>query len=583
MAAAYGAAFDRPVEVAPLRQAWLDVLFNQFHDILPGSGVRETREYALGRFQEACAAAGAVKRTVISEAASRIHTRSLLPPGIDGEMEAALVETGQANSPFVAGAGIGAGLSGVSRASGGGVAYRPFVVFNPCAWPRSEWVKITIYDSSFKPDRIIALDEAGCRYKTLHLESGDDWGHRFTTVGFVAADVPAQGHRTYLLCEGEAQLPTESVTAGPNQCFETSFLQLRIDRYRSGISSLIDKRTGAELVNQQMGCFGAWQYAVERPRGMTAWLLGGETTAPEPLLSTEYKTLGVRRNQGTSKPLAAVCAGVRVDQAISMQDSSVRTAMMIYSDQPRLDFEAFIDWREIGSPERGIPGLLLSFPLALSRLKAVYETPFGSLERTLFQGEETPSLRYAHVGGVVGNSGKSGYAGVTLLQDSRYSHSIRGTELRLRIVRSSFDPDHAPEIAQTVARYSVVLHHEPPTRGQLARLGADWNHPLLVTAATLQAGAAPVKESYAEVQSANVLLTALKSSEDGDGILLRLVELDGRDGEAVVRLHPALTANRKRTELVDLMERPAPGAARLTHDTLRVELKPFSFVTVKIS
>ena len=31
--------------------AWQKVLFNQFHDILPGSGVRETREYALGQFQ----------------------------------------------------------------------------------------------------------------------------------------------------------------------------------------------------------------------------------------------------------------------------------------------------------------------------------------------------------------------------------------------------------------------------------------------------------------------------------------------------------------------------------------------------
>jgi alpha-mannosidase len=38
------------------------VLFNQFHDILPASGVRQTREHALGLFQEVGAITGSVKR-----------------------------------------------------------------------------------------------------------------------------------------------------------------------------------------------------------------------------------------------------------------------------------------------------------------------------------------------------------------------------------------------------------------------------------------------------------------------------------------------------------------------------------------
>ena len=33
-------------------KAWRKILFNHFHDILPGSGVMDTREYAMGRFQE---------------------------------------------------------------------------------------------------------------------------------------------------------------------------------------------------------------------------------------------------------------------------------------------------------------------------------------------------------------------------------------------------------------------------------------------------------------------------------------------------------------------------------------------------
>ncbi len=42
--------------MGPLEPAWRRLLFNQFHDILPGSGVPETREYALGEFQKLLAA-----------------------------------------------------------------------------------------------------------------------------------------------------------------------------------------------------------------------------------------------------------------------------------------------------------------------------------------------------------------------------------------------------------------------------------------------------------------------------------------------------------------------------------------------
>ena len=52
----------RPYPKALLREGWINVLFNQFHDILPGSGVRQTREHALALFQEVGAITGSIKR-----------------------------------------------------------------------------------------------------------------------------------------------------------------------------------------------------------------------------------------------------------------------------------------------------------------------------------------------------------------------------------------------------------------------------------------------------------------------------------------------------------------------------------------
>ena len=66
-----------------LDKAWEGILFNQFHDILPGSGTVETREYAMGNFQRAMAGI----QVSASCAADRLSRSIRLPevPGGDGE------------------------------------------------------------------------------------------------------------------------------------------------------------------------------------------------------------------------------------------------------------------------------------------------------------------------------------------------------------------------------------------------------------------------------------------------------------------------------------------------------------------
>jgi hypothetical protein len=55
------------------------------------------------------------------------------------------------------------------------------------------------------------------------------------------------------------------------------------------------------------------------------------------------------------------------------------------------------------------------------------------------------------------------------------------------MIRSSFDPDHAPEINRQTVRYSMYFHDGEADPATLTRLGAAWNHPLIVFPANLQA------------------------------------------------------------------------------------------------
>ena len=150
-------------------------------------------------------------------------------------------------------------------------------------------------------------------------------------------------------------------------------------------------------------------------------------------------------------------------------------------------------------------------------------------------------------------------------------------------MRSSFDPDHAPEVARSTVRYALLLHDTPTDPASLARFGAAWNHPFLLIPANLQTGSAPACLSFARVLTPNVVLTALKQAEDGNGLILRLVEMNGQAGEAVVELDASVAGGLNTAVCLDLMERPVEGAVRWQNGRLTVSVPALDFVTVRLS
>lgn len=572
------------VPASNLREGWRRVLFHQFHDVLPGSCVRPTREHALSDFQEVGAITGAAKRVAGWALAADLDTASLLPDTPAAAEERELLAAGHANTAFVAGAGIGAGLSGLSSPATGGRRFQPFVIYNPCAWARTERVTVSLWDTDLDAGRLVARDDEGRQVPVLVHGRGHEWGHERLTVSFEAREVPGLGYRTYLLCEGTADPVEGGVTYGPRERFDTPYLGFRLGRHTGGaLLDLVDHRTGAQYGAPRDGqverLFGFWESVVERPWMMNAWVLGEEDLAAARVVRSRGLAVhGGARNQAT----LAASGGSPAYRAechaqVPGTHSSVRLTYTIANSEPRLDVVADLDWREIGDAERGIPGLVLSLPCdQLGALTTRYELPYGSLVRDLPDGSEVPSNRYAHVGG----QGPRGYAGVTLLQDCRYGHALRGAELRLRMVRSSYEPDPTPEVARQQIRYSLYFWDREPSPAELTRLGQAWNHPLIALPANLQSGANPTLAAGLQVCTDNVVLTAAKKAEAGDGLVLRLNELNGTGGPATVELSPELAAGLTRAVRLDLLEREVEGAARLEGTRLTVDLPAHGLATV---
>jgi alpha-mannosidase len=186
-----------------LERAWKQVLFNQFHDILPGSAIEQSYDDARDQLGEAVAIA---KRIIVL-------AHNLVARRIDIPFEAAT---------------------------------QPVVVFNPHPWAVEEDVELQY---GVQPTGVHVVDGDGVTTPSQRVQSvatTDDKGR-----GAVAfrASLPPFGYRLYRLRPGPAvdPAPSEGLVVTENS-LENEHLRVVIDPATGWLSELVDKATGIDLV-----------------------------------------------------------------------------------------------------------------------------------------------------------------------------------------------------------------------------------------------------------------------------------------------------------------------------------------------
>ncbi|MFH1007024.1 MAG: glycoside hydrolase family 38 C-terminal domain-containing protein [Candidatus Latescibacterota bacterium] len=549
---------DYPTDA--MREGWIHTLFCQFHDILPGSGVRATYDYAQGLFQETAARTGMAQTQSLRAIAAQVDTRALLPENASGACEPVDLAIG-------AGVGEGSGLDAFSSYHGGSGAYRPFLIFNPNAWTQSEVVTATLWDMQADPAHIVVRDDCGKCFPAQLIEQGDFWGHRFVRVVFSAEQIPALGYRTYMLYEGEVEPLSEGVRKGGSHVLENGLIQVSFDPLTGGIAHLIDRRTGVDLAVEG-NPMASLEYAVERPHGMTAWVIGDLAQSTCPLSAATSNWGEVGPYHGTVK------------NTYKINNSLVTVDTTIKEGDPRVEIVIKTVWLERGTPETGVPMLRFHCPLALEDLTTRYETPYGHIVRDLYDGQEVPSQRFADV---TGKSPAGATAGLTLLNNCKYGHSMLKNALRLTLIRSSYDPDILPEIGEQEIRLALVPHGETWGPSDCIRSGAAFNHPLKVVGAGVHDGDLPTTSQFLSVDAPNVILTTVKKAEAEDALILRFYEVDGKDTDVVVTLAPEMAGVFAEAVEVDLLERSdAQNTARYAGGRLSVAVPAHGITSVKL-
>ena len=232
----------------------------------------------------------------------------------------------------------------------------------------------------------------------------------------------------------------------------------------------------------------------------------------------------------------------------------------------RLEIETRIDWRSRGRLLKAI------FPLAVSYPTATYDLGLGTIERpnNTRHKYEVPAQKWVNLTSPAMGSG------VSILTDSHYGwDKPDDSTLRLSLLRSprvvrKFRHQGSQDHGRHRFVYALYGHRgswqESGTTWQAARL----NQPPLAFRVQPSPGKLGKSFSFAQTGTAQLSITALKKSEDGDELVVRLQETEGREARGA---ELTFAAPIRQASEVDGMER-RKGEAPLRDGKLIADFGP---------
>ena len=378
----------------------------------------------------------------------------------------------------------------------------PYVVFNPNVFPVDAVVPISSRLTG-------AADETGAPLPFQNVRSEKNTEpERADEEGVVSVSLPPLGWRTIYLKryveDGESAMSTR-LLKGRHDTLENDWVRLTFNRTSGALSSIYDKTMGRELLASAALAEviedyqnDTWAHAKDSLAGTIGAFGGGSLRLVEN---------------------GAVCAVMRCESHYN--DSTLIQDFTLYRDKPDIDVRVRLDWRET------FRILKLSFPLKAENTRAVYESPYGFIEKPA-NGEEEPGQAWAAVCGE--QDGEE--ASLAVLTDSCYSYCVDGSALKFIAVRSAGWADHfglkdqdtlAMDLGWHEFAYSIVpgAALDP---AELTRRAAALNQPPIVVRETFHRGELPRTASQASVSCDHVLLNVIKPAEDGEGLIVRLSE-----------------------------------------------------------
>lgn len=457
---------NRPANNDAFRKAWDAVCFCHFHDSMGGCSIKEAHEDTLDMLGMAKHVAAVAENNALQTISWKINTKD--------------------------------------RSLG-----QPAVVFNPHGFEVTELVQIN------KRFNTVKDAQGHCVTCQPVLSSSQECTNRPDTL--FEAVVPPLGYRVYYLSNNANAVSQEStVHAIPRQTkpsakvvdgavLENEHYRIQFEDYSGYIISFLDKQSGEELISGRAAMpvvideyyHDTWSHA--------------KNFFSDTMARFSDASVSIMEN-------GPVRATVKVVSRYN--DSTLTQFFSLSADSKKLDVRAYVDWREKHKL------LKIQWPMNVENPEAYYEIPFGIIRRPC-DGEEEPGIRWTAV--------KGSNRGFALLNNNTYSSSVKGNTLCQTVLRSPIFGDHGSSrttesefTSQGRFDFNYAIMPLGETWDNVIKAGQVFNKGITNILDTWHEGVLPNDTlSGLNISVPNVIVSAVKRSEDRAGIILRLYEVNG--------------------------------------------------------
>lgn len=554
-----------------LNELWQTVTFNEFHDILPGSAINEANKEAIARYSEVLRKSTELRNMAFRKMADEVKFQE----GI--------------GQPVVA-----YNMQPASR--------KTVVEANVYSHEEPATAKMATWGNYYGSNKIKPIDKGQGNVPTVLVRDAAGktypaqvvWGKStppgFTSkVQFVVDNLPAGGYKTFYIDMTKAGEFNEPIPYN-NNTFETDFFSVKFNMKTGGIVSLLDKRSNKEYVKEGGELNTLRMYLEDKKGGMKSWVINKIVKKEDVSNVASVKVV-------EDGPVRACIESVK-----TWGNSRFIQRTYIYRSYPRIDFDVEVHWLETGSDTTDSPMLRAVFPLNLTNTKFYSQVPFNVVERPVdgrINGKDAPSyLKHADAYGIKAEveDGQEvpaqkwvdvtdGKNGIALLNKTKYGHSYSHGDLRLTLMRSAGEPDIYPNLGKYNISYSLFPHSGDWKNGVWAE-GDDFNIPVYAAeppslALVKEHATRPEEDSFISLDSKGVVLTGMKQAAEGKELIIRLVEVEGKETVVNVKLPVSISAARR----LNLIELPLENAAApvVNNQSVQVKIRANEIITLGIT
>ncbi|MBV8051336.1 MAG: alpha-mannosidase, partial [Acidobacteriaceae bacterium] len=518
--ASLASLLGRPYPQDQLQLAWKNLLFDHFHDIMPGSGIAVNYLDAKRNLEDVARIDREILDQSFGEILAHINTQA----------------------------------EGV-----------PVVVFNSLSWPRTEVIEIEAQLPG--PAKQIEVVDSKGHVAESQLLSVDPPTNRAHFL--LQAQVPALGYQTYFVRAADHISANPPLLKALPDSLENEFFRLTIDPPSGCMTSLFDKRSQTEALApaetdsggpKTSTCGNLLQAFYDKPKDWDAWNIDADFENKRWDLNRPDEVKLVENG-----PLRAA---IRITN--HFQSSTFTRDITAYAGVPRIDVKTHADWHE-----KHIL-LKVAFSLSAHNQKATFEIPFGSIERPTTRNTpaeqaefEVPAQRWADL-----SDAKHGFS---LLNDSKYGYDAKGNVLRLSLLRSPEWPDAHADEGEHDFTYSLYPHGGTWRDALTIRRGYEVNYKLTAMQSSHHQGTLPPEHSFIQMPAENVVLTAVKKAENGGQVVFRLYEWRGQESDLTLAL-PSQASSAVETDLMEKSLGPLP----IRNSLVTLHIKPYEIKTLVV-